>query len=133
VQPYCGHESSEIYGDRVIPRIYLNLFTNFPISARQRRLWSGNGSAEVVQSNTRLELTTTLEELPDFATWLLRWVKAKDENDGNLILPLPYPLALDDKNKVFDAEYLWTQAASDEYEARCQRRQQRQATISTSL
>jgi hypothetical protein len=64
----------------------------------------------------KLELTTTLEELPDFAPWVVAWAKAKYEGLPFEFEP-PHPFERGwGRADPLANDYLWTQAGADEYQ-----------------
>ena len=103
-----------------LPRIHLNRYSSEPSKAQVRR-WFGTNiyGRPAVMSQHSLELTLDLNELSDFAPWVLGWLKAAEEQNAELIPTPPHPLyptrmasdVLRDRNQ-------WTYAAYREYRKR---------------
>lgn len=119
VLPYIGEFSRTGAHERPIPRIHLNHFDFWPgVSKAQCRRWAEGSWTPFMRSDAMLELTTTLEELPDFTEWITAWAKAHDQDDCSLLGPAPYPIVeIGWGQDPFEVSYLWTTAASKEYEA----------------
>ena len=66
-----------------------------------------------------LELTVALEELADFAPWVVAWTQAADIRDAALIPALPHVLQFPrTAEELLKADYEWTARAAEEYERR---------------
>ena len=102
---------------RPIPRICLN-FCNPQISQTQRNKWSNPVWAKyaIGRCSFHLELTVTIEQLCDYASWIVQWVRAVENDSVDVVPDSPHPLQHNpDAPRVFRGDYLWTQAANEEY------------------
>ena len=100
-----------------LPRIHLNRYWYEPSKAQVRR-WFGTNihGRPAVMSQHSLELTVDLSELDDFASWVLSWLKAAEDQNAEHIPTPPHPLyptrmasdVLRDRNQ-------WTYAAYRQY------------------
>jgi len=129
VLPYIGdfeHPEREYWrscaaGGTPIPRIHVNHYFFLPSHAQELR-WSAAGAAMHglwICSGHMLELTVTLEELVDFAPWVVAWTQAADIRDAALIPALPHALQFPRApEELLKADYEWTARAAAEYELR---------------
>jgi hypothetical protein len=108
-------------GGPPIPRIHLNHIMFFPSHAQELR-WSAAGAPPHGLwrgSDHVLELTVALEELPDFAPWIVAWTHAADIRSAALLPTLPYPLQFPrTAEELLKTSYEWTLEASEQYERR---------------
>jgi hypothetical protein len=128
INPYCGRPTGK--GENCpIPRISLNIFST-RLSRAQMRRWgvrserTWRGYPYETMSEHRLELTTLVPELSDFAEWVLAWLTAKEAKDETLLPEPPSKLVRcgpPDKPSSNLHGYLWTQDAHDKYEDRLYR------------
>ena len=106
---------------RPVPRIHVNHIAFFPSHAQELR-WSAAGAARHglwICSAHKLELTVALEELADFAPWIVAWTQAADVRDAAHIPALPHALQFPrTPEELLKAEYEWTARAAEEYELR---------------
>ena len=106
---------------RPIPRIHVNHIAFFPSHAQELR-WSAAGAARHslwVCSGHVLELTVALEELPDFAPWIVAWTHAADMRSPELLPALPHPLQFPRMaEELLKTSYEWTAQGFAEYELR---------------
>jgi hypothetical protein len=103
-----------------IPRIHVNHVDFYPSRAAKDR-WDNIGAAEHGWHPSRhlLELTVALDELVDFAPWVVAWTRAKDANDPALLAALPYPLEQPrTAEQLLATCYEWTPTATTDYERR---------------
>ena len=119
-----SHDGSfELHRDNnPIPRIFLNRLW-WPQSRQQILRWTGAaaGSLRMDVSHRALTLTVALEELLDFAPWLLGWLEAVEKRDVSL-MPMP-PHALQGTpgaEALLLSQYEWTVGAHQEHERRRQ-------------
>lgn len=124
VMPYVGGESRRKGSPRAIPRIHLNHHNprgHAPadqLARRARAAWPGRVATVY---GAKLEFTATIEELPLLAAWVVAWAAAKVAKDAGGAVELPQPpVALENpppSDELLAFDYLWTQAAADEYSA----------------
>ncbi len=115
VQPYSGNEYTKVWGRRAIPRIYVNCFDAGTPNQAEVQRWTGSRRLSAAKRSTvQLELTVALDELVDFAAWVVAWAAAHDASDPTRLPESPHPLqgACDPFGS-----YLWTVAAHNESEA----------------
>ena len=103
-----------------LPRIHLNHLWLEPSKSQIRR-WFGTNTygRPAVMSQHSLELTVDLNELPDFAPWVLGWLKAAEDQNAELIPTPPHPLyPTRMASDVLRSRNQWTYAAHREYRRR---------------
>ena len=104
-----------------VPRIHVNHYYFCPSHAQEFR-WPAAGAAPHglwIRSGHMLELTVALEELADFAPWVVAWTQAADIRDAALIPALPHALQFPrTAEELLKADYEWTARAAEEYERR---------------
>ncbi|MBI1374512.1 MAG: hypothetical protein GC159_17480 [Phycisphaera sp.] len=128
VQPYVGCIAPETYApryplderyERPIPRVYVNYFdTRFhgPPTAQCRR-WPGCAKVKrFIRAGADLELTTTLEQLSDFAEWVVGWLRARLIEDLDQMPMPPHALDMSKPYDIYRFNYLWTVDADHEYD-----------------
>ena len=115
-----------------IPRIHLNHYSWDPSRTQQLR-WAGvkDYSRIAAMSQHKLELTVDIDELSDFAPWVLDWLAAVEESDAAIVPAPPHPLERDrTPEELLRTHYEWTLAAHRDYEQRRlenERRERRRA------
>jgi hypothetical protein len=113
------HPGASGFDRRAIPRIYLNCHLTYSAESQIARLDGGRRKGYPragLVTHQRLELTTTLEELPDFVGWIVAIAAARFRNNASQAIAPPHPI----ERKKLDPlkeNYLWTAAANAEYEA----------------
>ena len=103
-----------------IPRIHLNQYCYEPSKVQLRR-WFGTNihSRPAVMSQHSLELTVGLEELVDFAPWVLDWLKAVEQDEARLVSTPPHPLHPTRMDcDLLKSRYEWSAKAHQEYRRR---------------
>ena len=100
-----------------IPRVFLNRLW-WPQSRRQILRWTGveAGSLRMDVSHRALTLTVAIEELLDFAPWLLAWLEAVERRDASLMPKPPHALqGTPDAEDLLFSRFEWTVAAHEEH------------------
>ena len=103
-----------------LPRIHLNRYSSEPSKAQVRR-WFGTNiyGRPAVMSQHSLELTLDLNELSDFAPWVLGWLKAAEDQSAELIPTPPHPLYPTTANShLMHNRNVWSEKAYQEYRKR---------------
>ena len=103
-----------------IPRIHLNRYWYEPSKAQLRR-WFGTNEygRPAVMSQHSLELTVDLNELLDFAPWVLAWLEAVEKDEVELIPTPPHPLyPTKMASGLLRSKYEWTFKAHQDYRRR---------------
>ena len=127
VLPYVGefdrplqHNPNGTLRGVPIPRIHLNHYWYEPSKAQLRRWFRVNTYGRpAVMSQHSLELTVDLDELVDFAPWLLGWLEAVEKDDAELIPTPPHPLYPTKMARdLLRSRYEWTLKAHREYRQR---------------
>ena len=103
-----------------LPRIHLNHYWHEPSKAQVRR-WFGTNiqGRPAVMSQHSLELTVGVDELVDFAPWVLDWLEAVENDDVELIPTPPHPLHPTRMDcDLLKSRYEWSAKAHQEYRRR---------------
>jgi len=124
VLPYVGDFNGPTNYRRVVPRIHLNHHDSSghaPATKLEHQARAQFPVARVSRYGSKLELTATIEELPQLAAWVVAWAHARVAMDQGLSSALPeVPFALEHSRspeELLRCDYVWTKAASEEYES----------------
>ena len=127
VLPYAGsfdhplqYDSNGTLQSFPIPRIHLNHCWHEPSKAQLRRWFGANiHGRPAVMSGYSLELTVHLDELVDFADWVLDWLEAVENEEVEFIPTPPHPLHPTRTDfQLLATCYEWTVKANQDYRRR---------------
>ena len=127
VLPYIGsfdqpgqHYPNGTLRGAPIPRIHLNHYS-YDSSKAQIRRWFGTNIYDrpAVMSQHSLELTVGMDELVNFAPWVLGWLEAAEDQNAELIPTPPHPLYPTTANShLMHNRNVWSEKAYQEYRKR---------------